>query len=49
MYSWVSNIAIIWFSGGSASACWTGIEESWVWTGEGGLQPIGKLAESHIG
>ena len=40
------------FSGGSASACCTGIEERWVWTGSGGLQLLGstgKLAESHIG
>ena len=48
--------AITWiclsFSGGSASAFCTGNEESWVWTGSGGLQLLGsidKLAESHIG
>ena len=59
VYSWASKTglcAITWiylcFSGGSASACCTGIEESWVWTGSEGLQllgSIGKLAESHIG
>ena len=44
--------AIALSSGCSASGCCTGIEESWVWTGSGGLQllgSIGKLAESHIG
>ena len=59
VYSWASKTglcAITWiclcFFGGSASGCCTGIEESWVWTGSGGLQllgSIGKLAESHIG
>ena len=58
VYSWASNTGLcaitntwicLCFSGGSASACCTGIKESWVWTGSGDLQllgSIGKLAET---
>ena len=53
VYSWASKTglcAIAWichcFSGGSASACCTGIEESWVWTESGGLQLSGSILAS---